>query len=114
MTAPAVVENVTCLGCGCACDDIGIVVRDGRIAEARNACHLGRRWFGDGQVPPVTRVDGRHVTLQQAVTDVATRVADAQRPFVYLAAGLSCEAQREAAAIADLLRAPGLPHAVSA
>jgi len=105
MTAPAVVENVTCLGCGCACDDIGIVVRDGRIGEARNACHLGRRWFGDGQVPPVTRVDGRHVTLQQAVTDVATRVADAQRPFVYLAAGLSCEAQREAAAIADLLRA---------
>lgn len=105
MTAPAVVENVTCLGCGCACDDIGIVVRDGRIAEARNACHLGRRWFGDGQVPSVTRVDGTDVTLEQAVTDAATRLADAQRPFVYLAPALSCEAQREAAAIADLLRA---------
>jgi len=105
MTAPAVVENVTCLGCGCACDDIGIVVRDGRIAEARNACHLGRRWFGDGQVTSVTRVDGNDVTLEQAVASTTTRLGDAQRPLVYVASGLSCETQREAAAIADLLHA---------
>jgi formylmethanofuran dehydrogenase subunit B len=105
MTVPAVVENVTCLGCGCACDDIGIVVRDGRIAEARNACNLGQRWFGDGQVPSLTRVDGGDVTLEQAVASAAARLADARRPLVYLAPGLSCETQREAAAIADLLRA---------
>lgn len=104
MTLP-VVENVTCLGCGCACDDIGVVVRDGRIAEARNACHLGQRWFGDGQVPSITRVDGADVTLEQAVASAAARLGDARRPIVYLAPGLSCEAQREAAAIADLLHA---------
>jgi formylmethanofuran dehydrogenase subunit B len=105
MTALQVVENVTCLGCGCACDDIGIVVRDGRIAEARNACYLGQRWFGDGQVPSVTRVDGADVTLEQAVASAAARLADARRPLVYLAPGASCETQREAAAIADLLHA---------
>ena len=96
MTGPAVVENVTCLGCGCACDDIGILVRDGRIAEARNACKLGQRWFGDGQVPSVTRVDGSDVTLEQAVASAAVRLADARRPLVYLAPGLSCETQRAA------------------
>jgi formylmethanofuran dehydrogenase subunit B len=105
MTALPVVENVTCLGCGCACDDIGIVVRDGRIVEARNACHLGQRWFSDGQVPSVTRVDGSDVAVEQAVASAAARLADARRPLVYLAPGLSCETQREAAAIADLLRA---------
>jgi len=105
MTVPTVVENVTCLGCGCACDDIGIEVRDGRIAEARNACKLGQRWFGDGQSPSITRVDGSDVTLEQAVASAAARLADARRPLVYLAPGLSCETQRTAAAIADLLRA---------
>ena len=105
MTVPAVVENVTCLGCGCACDDIGIFVRDGRIVEARNACKLGQRWFGDGQVPSLTQIDGSDVTLEQAVASAAARLADARRPLVYLAPGLSCETQREAAAIADLLHA---------
>ena len=105
MTAPPEIENVTCLGCGCACDDIGIVVRDGRIAEARNACVLGQRWFGDGQVPSVVRVDGSDATLEQAVAAAAARLADARRPLVYLAPGSSCETQREAAALADLLRA---------
>ena len=105
MTALPVVENVTCLGCGCACDDIGIVVRDARIAEARNACDLGRRWFGDGRVPSVTRIDGADVTLEQAVASAAARLGEAQRPLVYLAPGLSCEAQREASGLADLLHA---------
>lgn len=105
MTAPLVVANVTCLGCGCACDDIDVVVRDGRVSEARNACHLGRRWFGDGQLPAVTRVDGAAVTLDEAVASAATRLGGAKRPLVYLAPGTSCEAQRDAAAIADLLRA---------
>ena len=34
------VANVTCLGCGCACDDITVVVKQDRITEARNACAL--------------------------------------------------------------------------
>jgi formylmethanofuran dehydrogenase subunit B len=105
MTALPVVENVTCLGCGCACDDIGIVVRDGRIAEARNACDLGRRWFGDGEVSSAMRVDGADVTLEQAVAAAAALLGDARRLLVYLAPGLSCETQREASSIADLLHA---------
>jgi formylmethanofuran dehydrogenase subunit B len=105
MTAPLVVANVTCLGCGCACDDIDVVVRDGRIAEARNACHLGRRWFGDGQLRSVTRVDGDAVTLDEAVASTAARLTGAKRPLIYLAPGVSCEAQRDAVAIADLLHA---------
>jgi len=105
MTHPSVIENVTCLGCGCACDDIDVVVASGRIVEARNACRLGLRWFGDGQVPSVVRVDGGDVTLEEAMRSAVTRLVEAERPLVFLAPGLSCEAQREAVAVADLLRA---------
>ena len=104
MTA-ALVENVTCLGCGCACDDIDVVVRDGRIIDARNACALGLRWFGDGSVPSRCRIDGRDEPLAAAMTHSALLLSEAARPLVYLAPGLSCEAQRQATAVADLLRA---------
>jgi formylmethanofuran dehydrogenase subunit B len=105
MTQLSVIENVTCLGCGCACDDIEIVVASDRIVDARNACSLGRRWFGDGQAPSAVRVDKADVSPEEAVSSAAARLCEAARPLVYLATGLSCEAQREAVAVADLLRA---------
>src|ERR671922_2287629 len=98
------VEHVTCLGCGCACDDITVVVRGGRIVEARRACPLGVRWFGDGSVP--ARVVGeRGADLESALDDAAALLTSAELPLVYLAANISCEAQRAAVAIADRLRA---------
>jgi formylmethanofuran dehydrogenase subunit B len=100
-----VIEHVTCLGCGCACDDIAPVVRQNRIVEARNACPLGRAWFGDGTVPQEARVGGHTVSLEAALTHAATILTQARRPLVYLAAELSCETQRAAVGIADRLRA---------
>lgn len=105
MSTITVVENVTCLGCGCACDDIGVSVEDGRIVETRNACPLGARWFGDGQVPARATIDGRDVPLPRAVLAASTALAESARPLVFLAPGLSCEAHREAAALADTLGA---------
>jgi formylmethanofuran dehydrogenase subunit B len=100
-----VIEHVTCLGCGCACDDIAPVVRQNRIVEARNACPLGLAWFGDGTVPQEVRVGGRTASLEAALAHAATILLQARRPLVYLAADLSCETQRAAVGIADRLRA---------
>jgi formylmethanofuran dehydrogenase subunit B len=99
------VANVTCLGCGCACDDITVVVKQDRIVDARNACALGTAWFGDGSVPAETRVNGRSASLEQALTEAARLLTAAKRPLVYLAGDVSCETQREAVAIADRLHA---------
>ena len=99
------VEHVTCLGCGCACDDITVVVTDDRIAEARNACAIGRAWFGDGTVPEEARMRGRRVSVEQAIAEAASILGGAKRPLVYIAADVSCETQREAAGLADRLRA---------
>ena len=104
MNSATVTPNSTCLGCGCACDDIDVVVDDGRIVEARNACALGMAWFGDGRAPVRCLVDGRDAPLDDALDKAATLLATARRTLVYLAPGLSCEAQRAGVAIADLLR----------
>jgi formylmethanofuran dehydrogenase subunit B len=99
------VEHVTCLGCGCACDDIDVRVESGRIIEARHACALGVSWFGDGSAPSRALVDGRDVPVGDALDEAARLLNGAASPLVYLAPDLSCEAQRAAVALADLLRA---------
>ncbi|HJU91125.1 MAG TPA: hypothetical protein VJ672_17190 [Gemmatimonadaceae bacterium] len=100
-----VVPFVTCLGCGCACDDVTATVRDGRITDVANACDIGRRWFGDGSVPSVIRSGGQTVSLDRAIVDAASVLAAAHRPLVYLAPELSCETQRAAVSLADALHA---------
>ena len=69
--APRRTEHATCLGCGCACDDITVVTQESSIADAENACTLGRAWFGDGAVPAVIRSGGRAVQAKDALTDAA-------------------------------------------
>ena len=103
--APRVVPHATCLGCGCACDDIEVVVTGGRIVEARRACALGLAWFGDGSVPTRALVEGREVDTPVAIDAVARMLLRARRPLVYLAPELSCEAQREVIGLADAVRA---------
>jgi formylmethanofuran dehydrogenase subunit B len=98
-----VTASVTCLGCGCACDDIEIATRDSRIVEAVNACELGVRWFGDGRVPTRSLLDGRNVERHAVLDAAAALLMKASRPLVYLAPDLSCEAQRQGIAIADAL-----------
>src|SRR2546428_10264284 len=106
------VEHATCLGCGCACDDIAVVVDGDRIAEARNSCPLGRAWFADGSVPRETRSSGKTVAPDVALADAAKLLGRAERPLVYLAPDISCETQRAAVAVAD--RPAALLHSPTA
>lgn len=102
--ATRIEENVTCLGCGCACDDIAVVIGGARIREARNACALGVRWFGDGSLPGAI-AGGRSAAIEDVLREIATLLRSARAPLVYLAPDLTCEAQGAAIAIADQLHA---------
>jgi formylmethanofuran dehydrogenase subunit B len=100
------VEYVTCLGCGCGCDDITVSVSDGRIVDATPICPIGRAWLGDGQVPYLVRRAGRSASLEEALAEAAGVLAGARgRCLVYVAPDLSSQAQRAALTVADLLRA---------
>lgn len=100
-----VFRSVTCLGCGCGCDDLEVRVRDERIVGLAPPCPVARRWFGDGSVPAEIRVDAKPATLDQAIDAAASVLMDAARPVVLLAPDLTTRAQRTAIALADALRA---------
>ena len=106
MTDDRRIEHVTCLGCGCGCDDLTVLVSNGRIAEVTPSCPIGRAWFGDGQVPTRIQINGRSVSLDQALGRLAEVLVSARgRCLVYIGANLTSQAQRLAVGIADLLNA---------
>lgn len=106
MSAAQQVEHVTCLGCGCGCDDLTVTVREGRIVDAAPACPVGRAWFGDGSVPWEVIQAGKPAALENALTDAATVLTRSQgRLLVYLAPDVTSQVQRAAVTLADLLRA---------
>jgi len=102
-----VVEDATCLGCACLCDDIGVVVEGDRIVEATRACSLGRSWYGSGTIAaePVVSLGGRPADLEAAMGRAAQILADARAAVVLGLGAATIEAQRHAVAIADRIGA---------
>ena len=105
MTEERVFRSVTCLGCGCVCDDLEVRERDGRIVGLTPPCPVAGRWFGDGSVPAEIRVNGKAATVEQAIDAAASLLVGAPRPMVLLAPDLTTRAHRTAIAIADALGA---------
>jgi formylmethanofuran dehydrogenase subunit B len=96
------VADATCAGCGCACDDIELT--EDRLVHT---CPLGDRWFAErgGERPPLARVDGTAVELEEAVDAAAAILSRARAPLVYGLGQTSCEAQRRAVGLAEAIGA---------
>jgi formylmethanofuran dehydrogenase subunit B len=96
------VADATCAGCGCACDDIEVTA-----AGPIRTCPLGDAWFAarTGDRPPVATVDGRTVSVDEAVDAAAAILREARAPLVYGLGQTSCEAQRRAVALAEAIGA---------
>jgi formylmethanofuran dehydrogenase subunit B len=94
------VSDVTCAGCGCACDDIEVTA-----AGLVRTCSLGDTWFAarTGDRPPVATVEGRAASVDEAVDAAAAILRDARSPLVYGLGQSSCEAQRRAVAVAEAI-----------
>ena len=101
-----VVEHATCAFCGCVCDDIELHTEGDRIVKAKNACSLGDAWFKNHTAErlfPDALIDGKPATLDSAVKAAADFLYDANMPLVYGLSNITCEAQREAVALAELI-----------
>jgi formylmethanofuran dehydrogenase subunit B len=102
------VEHATCTFCGCVCDDMDLTVdvEAKRITKAKNACVLGRAWFAEHKVEarPFVLIDGKPATTEQGVEVAAQILAKARFPIIYGMSDTTCEAQREAVAIGDMIR----------
>ena len=108
--------DATCAGCGCACDDIEVTVAEGRLAGLTRTCPLGDTWFAErgGDRPPIARIDGRTVSIDDAVDAAAGILRQARAPLVYGLGNTSCEAQRRAVALAEAIGAVADPAGAGA
>lgn len=104
-----IVENATCTFCGCVCDDMVLTVDldAKRITKAKNACVLGKAWFAEHVVEnrPEALIDGQPASTAEAIEAAAQILAQARYPMIYGLSDTTCEAQRQAVAIADILGA---------
>jgi formylmethanofuran dehydrogenase subunit B len=101
-----IVPNATCTFCGCVCDDIELHADGDRIVKAKNACSLGDAWFKHHTAErlfPDALIDGTPATLDEAVETAAEFLYQADMPLVYGLSNITCEAQREAVALAELI-----------
>jgi formylmethanofuran dehydrogenase subunit B len=101
-----VVKNATCTFCGCVCDDIELHADSERITHTKAACVLGVSWFKNHTVErlyPDALIDGRPASVDEAVEVAADLLYKADLPLVYGLSNITCEAQRESVALAELI-----------
>jgi formylmethanofuran dehydrogenase subunit B len=101
-----VVKNATCTFCGCVCDDIELHAEGDRIVKTKYACSLGESWFlhhTAERLYPDALIDGKPATVDEAVEAAADYLHKANMPLVYGLSNVTCEAQREAVSLAELI-----------
>jgi len=101
-----IVKNATCTFCGCVCDDIELHAEGEKIVETKRACSLGESWFKNHTAErhyPDALIDGHPATVEDAVHVAAKYLLDANMPLVYGLSNVTCEAQREAVSLAELV-----------
>jgi len=99
-----VVKNATCTFCGCVCDDIELHTDGVRITKSKHACSLGESWFRNHtaeRLYPDALIDGQPATVEAAIEAAADHLYKANMPLVYGLSNVTCEAQREAVALAE-------------
>lgn len=100
-----IVKNATCTFCGCVCDDIELHAEGERIVKTKGACSLGESWFRyhtAERLYPDALIDGKPASVDDAVEVAAEFLYQANMPLVYGLSNITCEAQREAVALAEL------------
>jgi len=101
-----VTKNATCTFCGCVCDDIELHSNAERIVETKRACILGEAWFKNHTAEklfPDALIDGKEASVDDAIETAAEYLYNAHMPLVYGLSNVTCETQREAVSLAELI-----------
>ena len=102
----AIVTSAVCTFCGCVCDDIELHAEGERIVKTKHACSLGTpgsRTTPPSRIYPDALIDGEPATVDEAVEAAADFLSDADNPLVYGLSNITCETQREAVLLAELI-----------
>ena len=101
-----IVHNATCTFCGCVCDDSELHAEGDKIVKTTSACSLGESWFKNHtaeRLYPDALIDGQPATVDEAIQKAAKFLHAADMPLVYGLSNITCEAQREAVSLAELV-----------
>lgn len=111
-------ESIICPGCACLCDDLDLILKDGRPAAIHNVCTWGvgkflaekklrpkkeRRRLTDPQINRRGRPET--VSYEAALGEAAAILTKAQRPVIYGLGNSGSWAQEAALALSKSLRA---------
>ncbi|QDT89118.1 hypothetical protein [Gimesia algae] len=101
------IEDVTCAGCYCACDDIQVTSDGQQIQEVQTTCSQGQVWFERAAITDqlVPRILGRPVSQKEAIERAVELIQQSLAPLVTGLSQSSTDAQRAAVALADQLGA---------
>ena len=102
----SIVKDATCTFCGCVCDDIELHSDGERITHTKAACVLGVSWFKNHtaeRLYPDALINGKEAGVDEAVEVAADCLYKANLPLVYGLSNITCEAQRQSVALAELI-----------
>jgi formylmethanofuran dehydrogenase subunit B len=101
-----IVQHATCTFCGCVCDDIELHAEGDRIVKTKGACSLGESWFKNHtaeRLYPDALINGQPASFDAAVLAAADILYAANMPLVYGMSNITCEAQRGAVALTEMI-----------
>jgi formylmethanofuran dehydrogenase subunit B len=103
-----VVKAVTCPVCGSLCDDIELIIENGKIVKVKNGCAICESKFlgynGEHRLlKPLIRKNGEfvEVSFKEAIARAAEILAEANYPILYGWSSTSCEAIRVGLELAE-------------
>jgi formylmethanofuran dehydrogenase subunit B len=107
-----IVENCTCAFCGCNCDDLDYLVKNGHVVGVRHACRLGASKIMEDMdqrllVPMVRDETGelQEVDWDTALDKAAELIAGAVRPIFYGWSETSIETMKHGIRLGELVGA---------
>lgn len=107
-----IVENCTCAFCGCNCDDLDYLIKDGHVVGVRHACRLGASKIIEDEdqrllVPMIRDENGDLVETdwETALDKAAELIAGSVRPVFYGWSETSIETMKKGIALGELVGA---------
>ena len=97
------IENVVCPFCGSLCDDIEVMVGRNEVEDVKG-CALARSLFMNHQKALAKpKVEGSETSVEKAIEEAASILSHSWHPLIYGLSSTTCEAQRKAIELAELL-----------
>jgi len=102
-------KDVVCPFCGCLCDDVEVLVRNGAIVEVRKACAIGSAKFlghrKERALHPLVRKGGTFVkvSLNEAIEEAAKILANSKYSLLYGWSSTSIQANALGIELAEIL-----------